>query len=232
MRHYALDQWVDFTRGVAALDERARMAEHLGAGCNRCQREADFCAQVNYVCERLDTQQVPESVTRMARAIFPFRGPQRPTRGTRLPIELIFDSFLAPAPAGFRATWQVGWQGLYRAGDCSIDLRIEPELKSTRAAVIGQISNHVLPKVEMSNIPVSLRSGKQVVAETLSNRFGEFQMEYEQQARLKLCICLKDGSSVKDGSRNIQVPLKRFTSEKPAATHRAPRRKRTATEPQ
>jgi hypothetical protein len=95
-------------------------------------------------------------------------------------------------------------------------------LKSTRAAVIGQISNHVLPDSEMGNIPVSLCVGKQVVAETLSNRFGEFQMEYEQQARLKLCIYLKD-------SRNIQVPLKRLTSEKPAGIHRAPSRKRAAT---
>ena len=112
----------------------------------------------------------------------------RPKRGNRLPIELIFDSFLVPSPVGLRATWQVGWQGLYRAGDCSVDLRIEPELKSARAAVIGQITNHVLPELEMGNLPVCLRAGKQVVAETVSNRFGEFQMEYDQQAQLKLCI--------------------------------------------
>jgi hypothetical protein len=225
MKHYALDQWIDFTRGLAAPEARARMSEHLATGCDRCQGDADFCAQVKDVFQRLETQHVPEYVTRMARAIFPFR-PERLGRGTRLPIEVLFDSFLVPAPAGLRATWQVGWQGLYRAGDCSIDLRIEPELKSTRAAVIGQISNHVLPEVEMGNIPVSLRLGKQVVAETLSNRFGEFQMEYEQQARLKLCIYLKDGS------KNIQVPLKRLTSEKPAGIQRAPSRKRAATEQQ
>jgi len=194
------------------------MAEHLTAGCGRCQLDADFCAHVGEVCQRLGAQPVPESVTRLARAIFPVRLPERPSRGTRLPIELIYDSFLVPAPAGLRATWQVGWQGLYRAGDCSVDLRIEPELKSTRAAVIGQITNHLLPEVEMGNLPVSLRAGNQVVVETRSNRFGEFQMEYEQQARLKLCIYLEDGS------KNIQVPLKRFTSEKPAGTRRGSRK--------
>jgi hypothetical protein len=224
MRHYALDQWIDFARGLAALDEQARMSEHLAAGCDRCQREADFCSRMNHVCQRLDTHPVPEWVARLARAIFPVRVPQRPTRGTRLPIELIFDSFLVPAPAGLRATWQIGWQGLYRAGDWSVDLRIEPELKSTRAAVIGQITNHVLPEQEMGSFPVSLRSGKQVVVETLSNRFGEFQMEYEQQAHLRICIYLPDGS------KNIQVPLKRFTSETPAPVHRAGSRKRAATE--
>jgi hypothetical protein len=119
---------------------------------------------------------------------------------------MIFDSLLMPATAGLRSSWQVGWQGLYRAGDCSVDLRIEPELKSSRAAVIGQITSHVLPAVEMGNLPVSLRAGKLVVAETVSNRFGEFQMEYEQQTQLKLCISFRD-------SKSIQVPLKKFTSQ-------------------
>jgi hypothetical protein len=167
------------------------------------------------------TDPVPESTVRLARAIFPVRVQDRPKRGNRLPIELIFDSFLVPSPVGLRATWQVGWQGLYRAGDCSVDLRIEPELKSSRAAVIGQITNHVLPELEMGNLPVCLRSGKLVVAETLSNRFGEFQMEYDQQSQLKLCINLRD-------SKRIQVPLKRFISDQPATKSRTVSRKRAA----
>lgn len=202
------------------------MAEHLAAGCARCQSDAAFCAQVNQIALRLEAQPVPEPVTRLARAIFPVRPSQQPRRGSRLPIELIYDSFLVPAPAGLRATWQIGWQGLYHAGDCSVDLRIEPELKSTRAALIGQITNHAIPDVEMGNLPVSLRSGKEVVAETLSNRFGEFQMEYEQQARLRLCILLQDNS------QNIQVPLKRFTNEKPTRTRRSANRKRPGADQQ
>jgi hypothetical protein len=70
----------------------------------------------------------------------------------------------------------------------------------------------------MGNLPVSLRAGKLVVAETLSNRFGEFQLEYEQQAKLQLCIGLGD-------SKIIQVPLKKFTSDQPAAKSRVSVRK-------
>jgi hypothetical protein len=47
------------------------------------------------------------------------------------------------------------------------------------------------------------------VAETLSNRFGEFQMEYEQQRRLQLCVYLEGGA------RCIQVPLKRLAASRP-----------------
>ena len=220
MKHYAIDQWVDFTRGVVAGDEAGQMLAHLQSGCADCRKLSDFTSKLSNTCTGLATASVPESSIRLARAIFPVRMQERPKRGNRLPIEMIFDSFLVPSAVGLRSTWQVGWQGLYRAGDCSVDLRIEPELKTSRAAVIGQITSHVLPAVEMGNLPVCLRSGKQVVAETLSNRFGEFQMEYDQQTQLKLCIYLRD-------SKSIQVPLKKFTSDQPAAKSRATVQKRS-----
>jgi hypothetical protein len=221
MKHYAIDQWADFTRGVLAEEQRTAMQGHLEGGCPKCRHLSDFTAKLAVTCTSLAMDPVPESTVRLARAIFPVRVPDRPKRGNRVPIELIFDSFLVPSAAGLRATWQAGWQGLYRAGNCSIDLRIEPELSSSRAAVIGQITNHVLPQQEMGNLPVCLRSGKLIVAETLSNRFGEFQMEYAQQSQLRLCIHLRD-------SKSIQVPLRKFISDQPAAKNRVSSRKRTA----
>jgi hypothetical protein len=219
MTHYVMEQWVDFSRNLGDGEERARMHGHLATGCGECTRLLAVTTKLVATCGQLNAIEVPEYAMRMARAIFPLRMPERPKRGNRLPIELIFDSFLVPATAGLRSTWQVGWQGLYRTAECSVDLRIEPELKSPRAAVIGQITNHVQPTEAMSDLPVSLRAGKLVVAETLSNRFGEFQMEYEQQSQLKLCIHLRD-------SKLIQVPLKKLTADQPAAKSRASRRKR------
>jgi len=205
MSHYAIDRWADFSRGLVGSEEGTRMSVHL-QGCGECARLADFTRNLADICASSARIEVPEPTVRLARAIFPVRVTTRPKRGNRLPIELIFDSFLAPAPAGLRATWQVGWQGLYRAGDCSVDLRIEPELKSSRASVIGQITNHMMPEENMSNLSVSLRLGDQTIAETVSNRFGEFQMEYEERAQLKLCIHLAD-------SNIIQVPLKKLTAD-------------------
>ena len=214
MKHYGIAQWADFARGVTPEQEGNLMREHLATGCLKCQQALDFCDKLARVCFALAPRRAPEAAVRIARAIFPIRRPDRPQRAIRIPIELIYDSFLVPAPVGLRASWQVGWQALYRAGDCSLDLRIEPELQSSRAAVIGQISNHTVPEVEMANIPICLRSGRQVVAETVSNRFGEFQMEYEQQGRLQLCVYL-DG-----GARRIQVPLKKLVADRHAGKDR------------
>jgi hypothetical protein len=220
MKHYAIDQWADFSRGILVGEDSTAMQGHLNGGCTRCRQLWEFTSKLNETCARLGTTEVPESTVRLARAIFPVSAPERPTRGSRLPVELIFDSFLTPAPVGLRASWQAGWQGLYRSGDCSVDLRIEPELKSSRAALIGQITNHVAPETRMENVPVALKAGRAVVAETISNRFGEFQLEYDQQARLKLCIELRD-------SESIQVPLRRLTSETTAGQLRGSPRKRT-----
>jgi hypothetical protein len=214
MKHYGIAQWVDYARGLVTDSDGSVMQRHLFEGCSECQELADFCSKVSNICNDMAAVNVPEWVVRNARSIFPARKVDAPRRVFRIPVELIYDSFLVPAPAGLRATWQVGWQALYRAGDCSLDLRVEPELHSSRAAVIGQISNHVLPGDRMEGIPVCVKSGRVVVAETRSNEFGEFQMEYEQQGRLQLCV------DIAHGSKRFQVPLKKFSSDKASGVQR------------
>jgi hypothetical protein len=207
MKHHGIAQWADYARGLTPESEGLGMRDHLATDCPECRQALEFCDKLTRVCLAMAPNRAPEAVVRDAQAIFPIRRPDRSGRGIRIPVELIFDSFLVPAPVGMRSSWQVGWQGLYRAGDCSLDLRIEPEFQSSRAALIGQISNHTLPEIEMANVLICLRLGSVVVAETLSNRFGEFQMEYEQQGRLQLCVHL-------DGARRIQVPLKKLVAER------------------
>lgn len=201
------------------------MQAHLETGCLECQGMAAFCNKLGEVCSAMEPASVPDAAVLQAKAIFQARMVQPRRRESRIAVELIFDSFLVPSPAGLRASWQIGWQALYRAGECSLDLRVEPELHTGRAALIGQISNHESPESEMTGLPVYLKSGKTVVAQTRSNRFGEFQMEYEQQKRLQLYVYL-DG-----GARYMQVPLKEFVAEKPIGGDRlksglAPRKKR------
>jgi len=226
MRHYGIVEWVDFARGVAQSGETEAMGAHLAGGCPECRGIADFCEKLSRVCRGMMAMPVPQNVVQRAASIFRAGFPRPSKRSLRIPIELIFDSFLVPAPAGLRASWQVGWQALYHAGDCSLDLRLEPELHTGRAAIIGQVANHQAPETGMADLAVCLKSGKVVVAETRSNRFGEFQMEYEQQKRLQLYVYL-DG-----GARFIQVPLKRFVAETPVGGNRSqanatPKKQRT-----
>lgn len=210
MTHYGIQEWADYARGLTPALETSAMQGHLGEGCPECRDMAGFFASLSTVCREMATCSVPESVVRNARSIFPAPQPRPAKRALRLRFELIYDSFLTPVPVGLRSSWQRGWQALYRAGDCSLDLRVEPETHSTRAAVIGQISNHAQPKSRMEGLPVYVRQGRVIVAETRSNEFGEFQMEYEQRGRLQLCVDLENGS------RRLQVPLRRLIAESAA----------------
>ena len=214
MKHYGVAELVDFARGLLNESERREMRGHIRAGCTVCSADEAFYERLHEICRGMGTFEAPASVVDRACAMFPLKTPSPRSAGKRIPAILIFDSMLSPSTVGLRATWQVGWQGLYRAGNCSLDLRIEPELHSSRASVIGQISDHALPETRLADVPVCLKAGNCTVAETRSNQFGEFQMEYEQQSRLQLCILL-DG-----GTRRIQVPLKRLAADQGADSAR------------
>lgn len=208
VKHYGIIHWVDYARGLIDGEKALRMRKHLAGGCEECGVLADFCNKVMNTASGMLTSP-PDRALDLVRAIFPVRSTTRPRRSALIPVQLMYDSQVAPAAAGLRSSWQVGWQGLYHAGDCSLDLRIEPELNSSRAAVIGQITNHVEPQQDMGNTPVCLKAGGVVVAETISNKFGEFQMEYEQRERLQLCVYLEGGA------KRIQIALKKRATDTP-----------------
>lgn len=210
MKHFSIAAWADLARGLVSEDEVSEMGAHLASDCAECKNIAEFLSKMSTISRRLAGKSAPMAAVQLAKLIFP--RPIEQKRIFRVAAELVFDSRMTTAVTGMRSVWQVGWQCIYRAGECSLDLRIEPEWNTSRVAVIGQISNHNVPDDQMSDLTVRLKAGRSVVAETRSNQFGEFQLEYEQQTRLQLCIYL-DG-----GSRRIQVPLKRFVPDKSGTT--------------
>ena len=133
MNHYGIAVLVDFARNLLPEETAGSIRAHLADGCRECSELANFINKLSDVCHRVAAISVPDAALRNARAILPAGFVVKPGRSRRLTAQLIYDSFLAPASAGLRSSWQVGWQALYRAGDCSLDLRIEPELHSSRA---------------------------------------------------------------------------------------------------
>jgi hypothetical protein len=54
--------------------------------------------------------------------------------------------------------------------------------------LVGQIANQKSPDETMSNLPVILLSGGREVSRSISNSFGEFQMEYVPHSDLRLLV--------------------------------------------
>jgi len=182
------------------------MRGHLDAGCAACSGSARFCASLQEVLGASATV-VPSWAVQRAKNIFPRSAPLADTRRVLLPLETIYDSFLAPAFVGLRGHGPVAWQALYRAGKCFVDRRIDPILSWTRATVVGQISSRLMPEEETQNCPVTIEAGGATMAETRCNRFGEFQLEYEEMPRLELYIHLAGGTKV------VKLRLKQLTRD-------------------
>jgi len=83
--------------------------------------------------------------------------------------------------------------------------------------LVGQLANRDMPAQSSSGVLVLLTAGKDVVARTLTNRFGEFQMEYQPPPKLRLVVAFYASG------RRIDLPLSRMSAE----ASREPRAGRT-----
>lgn len=187
MKHFEITEWTDFVRGLVTPVRREAMEQHLTGGCGKCSRIVDVLAKVSRLAGA-DKIDVPDFAVHCARAIFALEQPREVRVLDRMAGLLVFDSFREPLPAGVRSQHRVSRQTLYEAGDYAIDLRQEQERGGTRVTMVGQIASRKQPGRALAGVAVVLSSGDSVLAKTVSNEFGEFQMEYPPARDLRLDI--------------------------------------------
>lgn len=202
MNHYDITEWVDYVRQLLDPASAGRMRAHLGAGCGPCGATVRRLSQVAEQAQIDLALDPPAHLLHYARAAFSL---QRSNRVLSLPMmaaRLVFNSLDAALAAGTRGPAEdVSRQTLYEAGDFSVHLRFEQHARAARVSLVGQIANRRTPEPPMSHVPVFLTRGRVVVARSLSNEFGEFQVEYEPQRSLQLHI------PVAGGRQRIRVSL-------------------------
>lgn len=186
MNHYQITRWVDYVRGAVNAAEQLEMSEHL-LNCDACRDECNLLARVAVKAQADRRYEVPENALRNARALFALPGKPKKTVLRKVAGYLVFDSFQEPSFAGARSRVQNMRHALYEADDYSVDVRLEHS-DSCRVNLVGQLAVRSQAVSSLDGIPVVLMSGRQVLAEALSNEFGEFQLEYEPKRQLKLCV--------------------------------------------
>ena len=207
MMHYDISQWTDFGRGVVASSERAAMETHLSEqGCARCRATLDLVRGVVAIARKADHDTPPDYAVRCAKALSALL-PAQKSRFPSLIAHLVYDSFRDPLPAGMRSEDQLSHQALYEAGDFCLDLRLEHDQRTPFVTLVGQLTNRTTPQSAMPEAPILLMARNDVVAHTISNPFGEFQMEYAPARHLRLCVPLDPSG------RRIEVSLNRLAGE-------------------
>lgn len=189
--HFDITEWADYARNLVPADKHREMQAHLQAGCSRCERLQQLFARFARICARESSFDVPEHAERSLKALFALGKESRRSRFQRLWATLAYDSARDLQPAGVRGTHQISRQMLYQAGDYSVDLRFEHERGSASMVLVGQIANRKVPEQWMSNLPLILLAGEREVSRSISNSFGEFQMEYVPESDLRLLVPLE-----------------------------------------
>ena len=167
------------------------MQAHLQGGCSRCERIKGLLSKFAAVCAREASYQIPRAAEQQVKAMIGLaRAPRRSTL-QRLWSTLVYDSVNDPQPVGVRGTHQINRQVLFHAGDYSVDLRFEHEKGSASMVLVGQIANQKTPDELLANLPVILVAGNREVTRSISNTFGEFQLEYVPESDLRLLVPLE-----------------------------------------
>jgi hypothetical protein len=102
--------------------------------------------------------------------------------------ELIFDSFHQPVPAGARSSVASSRQLLYRSAGLDIDIQTHFHPDSNRVFLTGQVLDSSNPNANMKDISVMLADERGMLAQTVTNTSGEFQVEFDpcENAWLKI----------------------------------------------
>jgi hypothetical protein len=187
VKHFDETAWADFARNVVTPATRMTMQQHLDDGCKPCAATLKTWQRVHAIAKGESVFMPPADVVRVVKSQFAAVAPEK-SRGLRL----LFDSALAPLAAGVRGS-VAARQFLYETDEYYIDLRIEPQRQASQhqaahAAVVGQVLHRAGKERGAQGLAVLLQEGSRQIAETSTNQFGEFQLEFDSAKNLSISV--------------------------------------------
>jgi len=191
--HFEDDAWLGFVRGLVIAEEKQAMRAHLNQGCEECRQTYEAWQRFVEIAKQEAWDVAPESAIRFVKAAFALRRRVAFRQGLAHVAERIFDSFQEPLPMGLRGSPASPRQLLYQAGNLLIDLRLEQN-PGASGALTGQVVSAQSGQSTGCAGVVLLREPNTVIAQTITNSLGEFQLDFERQDDLRVCLELLDGT--------------------------------------
>ena len=189
MSHFTDEDWADFVRQEAVAEQKGRMQQHLDEGCEECSRTAGLWSTVRRLAVRESSYRPPSEAVRRAKGRYAMPKPSGLlARTVPASASLVFDSSRQPLQAGVRMAGSSSRQLLYKVGPRLFKLRLERPADSDRLSLIGQIVDETEPAATLADVAVLVLSGRKTVTGTLTNRLGEFELEFDPARSLRLSV--------------------------------------------
>jgi hypothetical protein len=200
MKHFSIDDWIDFARQVEGRGQKAEMQQHLNDGCSKCQKIVETWRHVMDIAKVQNAFEPPAWAVEAVNSSFTLRKVVPMTAGKLELARLLFDSALQPLTVGVRGSSPVVRQLLYKSGSVCIDMRMQPKPGSDSVVIMGQLLDSAKPDHGVSGIPVSLLCQGDTVSRGKTNEVGEFDFGITALDHLQLVFGIGD-------SRTIVVPV-------------------------
>jgi hypothetical protein len=197
MKHYNSEEWLDLTRGVAASEIRSEMQTHL-ADCASCREIANQMTRLFEMSRREASYEPPQEAVRNAKALMAMQRVASSAAPERHLLKAIFDSALQPLQAGVRGAASAR-QLLYQKENCCIDVRLEMK-PGRRVEMIGQVLDSGAIGRGLNEIPVILQRGAELLAQTVTNHFGEFHFVLDDTSNVEMVVEVTE-------DRRLVIPL-------------------------
>jgi hypothetical protein len=203
MMHFDITEWADFVLNTAPAEKRSAMAAHIESGCPECSQLRSVLEEVRHLAAAEMRYEPPADLVGAVTGIARARERKRP-QFRRLVAALIYDSFANLQPEGARGSRPAARQFAFIAGDYHLELQVERS--RSQVTLVGQFGWDDPRQAGINGLPVLLVAGSAVIAQSVTNDFGEFCLEYRDRTKLRLCIPLETQGT------QIEVPLTQLES--------------------
>lgn len=137
MKHFSMQDCVDFARGVTKEEVTAEMQQHLDEECVKCLKNLELWRHVMKFAKKEAQYAPPESSIRVVEASFAMRQLMSARTEKFELAMLVFDSSQVKAvTAGVRGGYAAARQLLYKSGSVCIDMRMQPRPASSNSGSV------------------------------------------------------------------------------------------------
>ncbi len=202
------------------------MQQHLDAGCSPCQSTEAWLRALGQFWRAEPANTPPPRAVRFALGSFAWARPLPGQPAGKLRLANLLGG-LQPQAAGLRAGAGLPRHAAYRAGGWVVDVCLEPAAPEAgqparHHLLSGQILHAADPLRRIPDAPVSARVGEQVLAVTVTNEHGEFQLRLPLAAtadsHLEIHLSGENNRRVHNGpgEETLIIPLRILEGRSPA----------------
>ena len=205
MKHFSEQVWTDFVRGVGPTTTNGQIEAHLASACSDCVAAVGVWTKVHSIAGNEPSFTPPDRAVRTVK--LEFAAGQSPRLSPWTMAALVFDSLSQPLTAGVRSGASESRQVAFEAEGTMVDLVLDTRPQSGTISLVGQVVDKGGAKIAPRQVAVIVWTETgQPLAETSANEFGEFQLEFPAQDRLRLSVEIAGHKPIRIPPMNLNSP--------------------------